>query len=142
LPEIKRHTSLITKTTLALLDEIATPFFLFVNFTDVEYVAHKTREGSFEYSLAIRQFDKALGAIIKSLEDKELFDKTNFFITTNYGFEIKSRKHTDCKKTWIISNHKIRYKGNQTDIVPTILHTYGLKGDLFKPKLLGRVLIN
>ncbi len=123
------------------LDKTKAPFFLFANFTDVDVMGHHYREGAQRYSDAVKSCDIAIGAIIKNLKATNKWDQTEFIITTNYGFQPKSKKHTNQLKSWILSSFKIRYKGTLEDVVPTILRYFKVDQSEVTPQLPGKKLI-
>ncbi|MCP4051370.1 MAG: alkaline phosphatase family protein [bacterium] len=139
------ETSRSAKTVAALASDFIInnqdPFFLFFNFTDVEHMGHKYREGAEVYSQALIECDKALKKVINTLYKSNRWNNTEFFITTNYGFSKKSKNHKLVKKSWIASTMKIRYKGYQSWIVPTIYTSYRINWKSFQPKLKGSSLI-
>ena len=92
---------------------------------DVDYVGRRYREGAERYSAAVRQCDDALGDILEYLKNNRLWESTEIFLTTNYGYKKKSQLKSDL--IWIASTKKIIKKGYSTDIVPTIYALYGLE---------------
>ena len=110
-----------------ILAHFQSHFFVFFNFVDVEYVGRRYREGAERYSAAVRKCDDAIGRIIQSLKDRGLWETTDFFITTNYGYQSKTQNKS--KDTWIVSTRKIIKKGVSSDIVPTLYSLYDLKED-------------
>ena len=119
-PEIERSATEVIQLASSFVKQVSTPYFLFFNLTDVEYIGHRYREGSLRYSEALQACDTALSNLYQSMTFKQR-KQTTFIITTNYGFHKKSQSHNQNPNSWIISSEPIRYKGNQVDIVPTIL---------------------
>ena len=104
------------------LKNVQEPFFITLNFTNVDFVARRYREGAQLYSQAIINCDKALGQIIKYLKENKLYDRTEFLITTTYGFEPNDYRASSNR--WVLSTQKIMRKGTLLDIVPTIYDFY------------------
>jgi len=116
-----------------------TPFFLFANFTNVDFIARKYREGAAMYSLSIKRCDEALGVIIQSLKDEGIWETTQLVLTTSYGY--RSRSQFQSKEIWVAATKKIRFKGSQLDIVPTLYELLGIPWRTIWPMLPGTPLI-
>lgn len=135
-----RSSSEISKEVASTILSISTPFFLFTNFTNVDFMGRKYREGADMYSLSIKRCDKALGVIIQSLKNRGVWDSTHFVLTTSYGYRPKSRFQSE--EIWIASTEKIRFKGTQLDIVPTIYRLLGINSRTIQPLLPGTSLVD
>ena len=143
-PEIPRSDSITAKDAVSFINtqtNNSKPFFLFLNFTDTDFIGHRYREGAASYSQSIKNCDLAIGKIINYLENKGIWNNTNFFITTNYGFTPKTNSHKGENKIWITSSCKIRFKGTLINIAPTIYHIYGLEPKTITPALIGKSLV-
>jgi predicted AlkP superfamily pyrophosphatase or phosphodiesterase len=139
--EVNRSAHIVARKAVNYIFSKRSPFFIFLNFTEVDYVGHRFRNGSERYSKAVLECDRAIGKIFDSLVENGLDDKTNIFLTTNYGFKYNARSHENIRHSFLASNLKIRYKGNQEDIVPTIYHTYKIPYKNILPKLPGKALV-
>lgn len=139
LPYRKRSSSRIRRDVERVLKPLASPFFMFVNFTNVDQTGLMYREGSQMYSSALRRVDAAVGSMIQILKENRLWDQTDFILTTQYGFRRNSQILSS--EVWVASTQKIRFKGTSDDLVPTIYKLFGLNPSRFKPKLTGNALI-
>jgi predicted AlkP superfamily pyrophosphatase or phosphodiesterase len=139
LPYRKRSSSRIRRDVERVLKPLASPFFMFVNFTNVDRAGLAYREGSQMYSGALKRVDAAIGSMIHILKDNKLWDKTDFILTTQYGFRRNSQILSS--EVWVASTQKIRFKGTTDDVVPTIYKMFGLNAARFKPELSGNALI-
>ena len=101
-----------------VIRNIQSPFVLFLNFTNVDRIGQRYREGGELYSQAILNCDRAIGVILKQLSEQEILDNTQILITTNYGMQSKSKFKSHL--TWVISNKKTQRKGVIQDIVPSL----------------------
>ena len=95
------------------------PFFIMINFTNVDYFARRYREGADIYSKAIQRTDKALGMVINALKETSQFDSTDFVLTTNYGYVKKTQDRV--AESWVLSTKKALRKGNLGDLFPSLL---------------------
>ncbi len=95
------------------------PFFLMLNFTNVDYVGWRYREGAMKYSQAIKNTDKSLGMIIDALKQSGEFENTDFLITTNYGYHRKLQIPKE--EAWVVSSKKVLRKGTVYDIFPSLV---------------------
>ena len=109
----------------AVIKAVKKPFVIFLNFTNIDKVGQRYREGGELYSQAIFNCDRAIGIILNQLKKQQLLDETNIFITTNYGMEPKSKFKSHL--TWVISNKKTQRKGVIQDIVPSLYDLIGIK---------------
>ena len=107
------------------------PFVLMVNFPEPAFIASRFREGCYEYSLAIKNIDKALASVIKLLKTKQLFDNTIFVITTDRGVQKRSQLFN--QYTWILASFKSYKEGSINEVVPSILFEYGIEDLNFDP---------
>lgn len=139
LPYRKRSVSRVRRDVERVLQPLASPFFMFVNFTNVDYAGLMYREGSEMYSVALKHVDAAIGSMIRILKENGIWDQTDFVLTTQYGFRRNSQILSS--EVWVASTQKIRFKGTSDDLVPTIYKLYGLNASRFKPKLTGNALI-
>jgi len=139
LPYRKRSLSRVRRDVERVLKPLASPFFMFVNFTNVDQAGLSYREGSQMYSSALKRVDAAVGSMIRILKDNRLWDQTEFVLTTQYGFRRNSQILSS--EVWVASTQKIRFKGTTDDLVPTIYKLFGLNASRFKPKITGNALI-
>jgi predicted AlkP superfamily pyrophosphatase or phosphodiesterase len=139
-PEVDRSRLDVVRDVSAILGENEGPFFLFFNFTDMAVIGHRYREGAQRYSDMLVRVDRSLGKIVRILKQKKQFENTLFLLTTTYGFEPSSQEPSP--KIWIASSEKIRFKGTQSDFVPTILNSYGIDPKTDTPNLKGHLLFN
>ena len=95
------------------------PFFLVVNYTNVDYIGWRYREGAVLYSQALKNTDRSIGKIISALKKKGNFEETEFLITTNYGYHVKTQLRK--AEGWIVSTKKSYRKGTLDDIYPSLL---------------------
>jgi hypothetical protein len=138
-PIRRRSLSQISRDSVRLLNRLDSPFFMFVNVTNVDYVGRNYREGSDTYSTAVKRADRFVGGLIGVLEEKGLWEDTEIVLTTQYGYRKNSQILSS--EVWVASTQKIRLKGTSLDIVPTIYKMYGLNYEGFHPKLMGTALI-
>lgn len=113
-------------------------FFFMINFTNVDYVGWRYREGAVLYSQALLNTDRAIGKIIDALEDKNLFEETEFLITTNYGYHMKTQLRK--AEGWVVSSRKALRKGNLNDIYPSLVDLLDLKNTIDFPLFEGKTL--
>ena len=126
------------------------PFFLVVNYTNVDYIGWRYREGAVLYSQALKNTDRSIGKIINALKKKGVFEETEFLITTNYGYHVKTQLRK--AEGWIVASKKTYRKGNLEDIYPSLLDLLELDTvqyyssfngkTLFKPSKIAAVLDN
>jgi predicted AlkP superfamily pyrophosphatase or phosphodiesterase len=132
----------------AFINDQVDPFFLVVNYTNVDYIGWRYREGSVLYSQALINTDRSIGKIISALKEKGVFEDTEFLITTNYGYHIKTQLRK--AEGWIVSTKKSYRKGRLDDIYPSLLdlleldnvqYNFSFNGkSLFKPSEITVVL--
>ncbi len=103
-------------------------FFLILNFTNVDYVGWRYREGAMKYSMAIKNTDKSLGLIIDALEERNEFEDTDFLITTNYGYHRKLQIPKE--EGWVVSTQKVLRKGTLYDLFPSLLDLLDVGSDM------------
>lgn len=119
LSRIKHATSYeIGLDAVAAIQHVANPFILFLNFTNIDRIGKRYREGGELYSQAILNCDRAIGLILKELNNQNKLDNTAILVTTTYGMEAKSKFKSEL--TWVISNEKTQRKGRIQDIVPSL----------------------
>tara|TARA_B100000131_G_C18116499_1_gene611481 strand:- start:2247 stop:3089 length:843 start_codon:yes stop_codon:yes gene_type:complete len=117
------------------------PFFLVLNFTNVDYVGWRYREGAMKYSMAIKNTDKSLGLIIDALKQRQEFENTEFLITTNYGYHRKLQIPNE--EAWVVSTQPVLRKGSIHDIFPSLMDLLDVSSDMksyFKGNSLFRYL--
>ena len=107
-----------------VIKHMQSPFVLFLNFTNVDRVGQRYREGGELYSQAILNCDRAIGLILKQLSEQDILKNTQILITTNYGMQSKSKFKSHL--TWVLSNKKTQRKGVIQDIVPSLYDLLGL----------------
>lgn len=112
----------IVKLAVKDLSKLKSPFFYVVNFTNVEFVGRRYREGSELYSLAVRNCDKAVGVLIDGLKEDDLFEDTEIMIVSPYGMKRKTQEFSS--DAWIVSTTKVLRKGTLYDIVPSVMSFY------------------
>jgi hypothetical protein len=95
------------------------PFLLVLNFTNVDYVGWRYREGGQKYSLAVKNTDTSIGKIIDVLKKINQFENTEFLITTNYGYHQKLQVPNN--EGWVVSTQKVLRKGTIYDVFPSLL---------------------
>ena len=139
LPDIERSSFRISKDIVKTLLLIEEPFFIFANVPSVDEQGWKWREGAELYSESLIKVDKVIQKTITVLKELQCFDQTIFIITTSFGYFPKSQILSP--NLWVISSEKIRYKGSQLDIVPTIYRFYGIPFRRFSPILPGSPII-
>ena len=84
-PKVDYYTSsTISDMAVDYIQKQEKPFFMMLNFTNVDYFGARYRDGADVYSKAIKNTDAALGKIINSLKEKGQFESTEFLMTTNY----------------------------------------------------------
>lgn len=107
------------KNVAGFIFEQTDPFFLVVNYTNVDYIGWRYREGAVLYSQALVNTDRSIGKIINALKKKGVFEDTEFLITTNYGYHVKTQLRK--AEGWIVASKKSYRKGNLDDIYPSLL---------------------
>ena len=116
---IYRTSNQIAQESVSYISSVEQPFFLMLNFTNVDYVGKRYREGADLYSKAIKNTDRSIGAIINILNERNMFQNTEFLITTNYGYHAKLQ--LPIAESWIVSTQKTLRKGRLQDIYPSLV---------------------
>lgn len=124
-------------TIIKKMEKLEGPFAIMVNFSDVDDMGHRYREGSQRYSKELKRLDTIIGQMITQLKKQGDWKNTIWLITTNYGFDVKSQLYKTNQKSWAISNKKILRRGTNYDIIPTLYDAYGIPLD---PRMLGKSL--
>jgi len=114
------------------------PFFLVLNYTNVDYIGWRYREGADLYSKAIKNTDTSLGYIINALKETGQFSNTEFLLTTNYGYHKKMQLRK--AEGWVVSTQKSLRKGNLMDIFPSLLDLLELSDTDYYHSLSGKSL--
>ena len=109
----------------SVIKETTTPFLLFLNFTHIDRMGRRYREGGELYSKALLNADRAIGIIIKALKKKGVYEQTEFLFTSNVGMRRATRESSEY--TWVISSQKVQRKGVIQDIVPSVYDLLDLK---------------
>ncbi|MHC4742531.1 MAG: alkaline phosphatase family protein, partial [Planctomycetota bacterium] len=114
------------------------PFFFFVHFAEVDHSGHQKGENSDEYNNALISNDIWTGKIIDKVNELGLGDKTQFYITSDHGFNEGAKKHTFAPYVFLATNNKeVNRNGRRQDVAPTILEAFGLDLGKIEPKLDG-----
>lgn len=114
------------------------PFFFFVHFADIDRAGHKHGENSKEYNDALISTDQWTGKIITKIKELGLDDQTQFYITSDHGFNEDKKNHSFAPYVFLATdNKKVNRKGRRQDIAPTILEAFNLNLSTLKPPLDG-----
>jgi hypothetical protein len=114
------------------------PFFFFVHFADIDRAGHKHGENSKEYNDALISTDLWTGKIMAKVRQLGLSNKTQFYITSDHGFNEGKTNHSFAPYIFLATdNKKVNRKGLRQDIAPTIMEAFGLNLSAFKPPLDG-----
>ncbi|HOW27434.1 MAG TPA: alkaline phosphatase family protein [Elusimicrobiota bacterium] len=117
------------------------PFFMFVLFADADARGHDKGEDSKEYGDAIVSDDTETGRILRALQNLKIDRKTVIYITSDHGFNIGMKHHSDAPYSFLASTDPaIQRRGERADIAPTIYQKYGFLKDEFDPPLDGHSL--
>lgn len=138
-PIRRRTLRQVSRESVRALKRLDSPFFMFVNFTNVDAIGRRYREGSQRYSSEVKRVDWVIGQLIGVLKTKGLWQNTEIILTTQYGYRKNSQILSP--KVWVASTQKSRFKGTSLDIVPTIYKIFELNYKGFSPELLGSELI-
>ena len=103
------------------------PFVMYFNFIDPQVAVKRSREGAERYSNAIKACDYYIGQLHKQIKELEWDQNTIWILTTNHGYAAKSRN--PISESWVASSIKLRKKGYQNQLLPTIYHFLGLKNE-------------
>jgi predicted AlkP superfamily pyrophosphatase or phosphodiesterase len=112
------------------------PNFLFIHFHDVDSVGHNAGHATPDYYAAIERTDTHVGAIIKSIEDAGIMDKTAIIFTADHGGINKGHGSISMEEMqipWIISGPGIHRNKEITDSIMTF-DTAATIAALFKLK--------
>ncbi|RAP32334.1 hypothetical protein DID76_00600 [Candidatus Marinamargulisbacteria bacterium SCGC AG-414-C22] len=109
----------VGKKAAAIIEQHSGAFMLFLNYTNVNRVGLKYREGGELYSQAVFNVDRSIGLMINALEAKKQWENTEFLVVTNYGMVAKTKEKSH--KTWVLSTQKALRKGTIFDILPSAL---------------------
>jgi len=105
----------------------ASRFFLFVHFGGPDNAGHNFGEGSREYRDAIVRADRLTGAIIRSLSDNNLMERTALVVASDHGFDKGRRTHEYAPDVFMAINRKHVVKaGLRPDVGATILALAGI----------------
>ncbi|HHY45948.1 MAG TPA: sulfatase-like hydrolase/transferase [Firmicutes bacterium] len=116
-------------------------FFAFFHFSDPDHAGHKYGENSREYSDAIIAADKWLGRIVQKLKELGVYEETRIYVTSDHGFDEGKTSHSMAPYVFLATNDpEIKRRGDQRDIVPTLLARMGFDISKVDPPLLGRLL--
>lgn len=114
------------------------PFFFFINFDEVDRAGRMHGENSKEYNDAMISNDFWTGRIISKVRELGLADKTQFYITSAYGFNEGETEHSFAPYVFLATdNKKVNRNGRRQDLAPTIMEAFGLSLDGLKPALDG-----
>jgi hypothetical protein len=114
------------------------PFFLFVDFDEVEQAGLRHGENSKEYNDALISDDLWTGRIMSKVKELGLADKTQLYITSAYGFNEDQAEHSFAPYVFLATNNKnVIRNGRRQDVAPTIMEAFGLNPGKFDPPLDG-----
>jgi len=114
------------------------PFFFFVHFADIDRAGHEYGENSKEYNDALISTDLRTGKIMAKVNQLGLSDQTQFYITSDHGFNEGKTNHSFAPYVFLATdNKKISRNGRRQDVAPTIMEAFGLNLSQFKPPLDG-----
>jgi len=114
------------------------PLFFFIHFADIDRAGHKHGENSKEYNDALISTDLWTGKIISKIKALGLAGKTQFYITSDHGFNEGKKGHSFAPYVFLATdNKKVSRKGRRQDVAPTILEAFGLNLSQYKPELDG-----
>jgi hypothetical protein len=114
------------------------PFFFFVHFNQIVQAGHKHGENSKEYNDALISNDFWTGRIMSKVRQLGLADKTQFYITSAYGFNEDQTEHSFAPHVFLATNNKkVSRNGRRQDVAPTIMEAFGLNLNELKPVLDG-----
>ena len=114
------------------------PFFFFVHFAEVDSKGHKFGENSKEYNDALISNDTWTGKIMDKVKELGLADKTQYYITSDHGFNEDGKGHSFAPYVILATNNKkVNRNGRRQDVAPTILEAFGLDLKKVEPPLDG-----
>ena len=112
------------------------PKLIFIHFPEPDLTGHKAGWMSKEYIESFEDVDRAIGAILVSLQEVGIYDDTFIVITSDHGGHGKDHDSSnpyDMTIPWIAfgkgvrEGHKIREKVFIYDTAPTILFALGIE---------------
>jgi len=113
-------------------------FFFFIHFNEVDRAGRECGENSEEYNRALISNDIWTGRIINKIRQLGLADKTQFYITSAYGFNENEKEHSFAPYVFLATNNtKVNRNGRRQDVAPTIMEAFGLSTSQFEPALDG-----
>lgn len=138
----QRNADEVGKLALESLDQYGgRRFFAFIHFSDPDHAGHKYGENSSEYSEAIIAADKWLGSIVEKLKELGVYEDTRIYVTSDHGFDEGKTTHSMAPYVFLATNDaEIKRRGDQRDIVPTLLTRMGIDISKINPPLPGRLL--
>lgn len=114
------------------------PFFFFVHFAEVDHSGHQHGENSKEYNDALISNDVWTGKIIDKVKQLGLAEKTQFYVTSDHGFNEDETGHSSAPYVFLATNNKnVNRNGRRQDVAPTILEAFGLDLSKLAPPLDG-----
>ena len=114
------------------------PFFFFVHFAEVDHSGHKHGENSKEYNDALISNDLWTGRIMDKVKELGLAGKTQFYVTSDHGFNEDGKGHSFAPYVFLATNNKnVNRDGRRQDVAPTIMEAFGLELGGLKPALDG-----
>jgi len=114
------------------------PFFFFVHFAEVDRAGHEHGENSKEYNDALISNDLWTGKIMAKVGELGLGDKTQFYVTSDHGFNENEKGHSFAPYVFLATNNKkINRNGRRQDVAPTIIEAFGVNLSELKPPLDG-----
>jgi hypothetical protein len=114
------------------------PFFFFVQFNEIDRAGCLYGENSKEYNDALISMDFWTGRIISKVRQLGLADKTQFYVTSAYGFNENEKEHSFAPYVFLATdNKKVNRNGRRQDVAPTIMEAFGLSVGGLKPALDG-----
>ncbi|MCX5795449.1 MAG: alkaline phosphatase family protein [Elusimicrobia bacterium] len=116
-------------------------FFGFFHFEDPDKQGHLHGENSPEYGRGIEEADRQLGAIVKALRARGLYEQTTIWVVSDHGFDPDTSDHHHASQIFLATNSKRKIRaGDRKDITPTILDDYGVPGADIQPPWDGKSL--
>ncbi len=114
------------------------PFFFCILFSGIDRAGQKHGENSREYNDALISTDLWTGKIMTKVKELGLADKTQFYITSDHGFNEDEKNHSFAPYVFLVTdNEKVNHKGRRQDVAPTIMEAFGLNLNTFNPPLDG-----
>ena len=137
-PNVLKHVKDAIETADAAIKYLrqSKPHFLFIHFDGVDHAGHAFGWTSPHYDKALELTDSLIGAILETLDNAGLTEKTVVLVTADHGG--KGMRHggpsnEELEIPWIIkgpgvrSGLEIRSAVNTFDTAPTLAHIFGLK---------------